>query len=80
MCDSTYKAAYTHSEIHTNTQKYLHSSLVITQVKGTIADPEICVLIFLSNTPVKLEVTQQNVSSRAAVLSNAVLSVGMSRA
>ncbi len=68
-------SSYTHSFRYIYSKKYLHSSLVITQVKGAVADPEVRMLLFLANTSLKLEMTQQHISSRAAALSNAVLSV-----
>lgn len=33
---------------------YLHSSLVIPQVEGTVADPEVCILLFLTDTSLEL--------------------------
>lgn len=47
-------------------QEYLHCSLVITQMKGAVTNPEVCMLLFLSNTSLKLGMTakpqQQNSS------------------
>lgn len=74
MGNSVYPATHTHSDTHIYNIKYLHSSLVITQVKGAVANPEVRMLLFLANTSLKLEMTQQHISSRAAVFSNTVLS------
>ena len=67
--------AHTHTHTHTYNKKYLHCSLVITQVKGTVANPEVRMLLFLANTSLKLEMTQQHVSSRAAAFSDTLFSV-----
>ena len=34
---------------------YLHSSLVITQVKSTVANPQVCMLLSLTNITLKLD-------------------------
>lgn len=67
----------THSAFrHTyKTRKYLHSSLVITQVKGTVANPKVCMILFLANTSLKLEMTQQHISNKAAAFRTTVLSL-----
>ena len=39
----------------TNTMYYLHSSLVITQVKSTVANPQVCMLLSLPNITLKLD-------------------------
>lgn len=49
--------AHTHSETDIFKKKYLHSPFVVTQVKSTVANPEICMLLFLSNISLKLEGT-----------------------
>lgn len=41
---------------------YLHSSLVIPQVKGTVANPEVCMLLLLSNTSLELKMTQSDIN------------------
>ena len=48
-------------------KNYLHSSLVITQVKGAVANPEVRMLLFLANTSLKLEMTQQHISSSCSI-------------
>lgn len=68
--DSVYQDTHTHSDTHIYNNNYLHSSLVITQVKGTVANVEVCMLLFLANTPLKLKMTQQHISSRAAAFSS----------
>lgn len=70
-------APYPHTQHHTHThletyieQKYLHGPLVVPQVKGAVANPQICMLFFLSNTSLKLEMTQQKISSWAGAFTN----------
>lgn len=41
---------------------YLHSSLMVSQMKSTVGNPEVCMLPFLSNASLKLEMKQQRLS------------------
>lgn len=64
-------ASHTHTHLEAYTDpKYLHGPLVIPQVKGAVANPQICMLFFLSNTSLKLEMTQQKISSWAGAFTD----------